>query len=161
MKYLSDEGYHLLTPKPLRIERLGSSEESFDDALANLLDKVITEVVKWSKKGVPVYVNATGGFKAETQFLVIAAALAGAKASYYIHETFKDVVELPLPLIKLDERLERLVSMVKSSGGVVSRSELEDMCRTLGLDISELEKDRKLIVKGTRLRKWLLRLAPK
>ncbi|MEM4650566.1 MAG: putative CRISPR-associated protein [Pyrobaculum sp.] len=43
------------------------------------------------------YVVATGGFKPESTFAVIAAYLAGAHGAVYIHETFKDVVELPIP----------------------------------------------------------------
>ncbi len=155
-KYLRSKGYYLLSPKPLRIEGLGRCEELFDDALTNLLDKVVTKVAEWSRKDVPVYINATGGFKAETQFLVLAAAVSGAKAAYYIHETFKEVIELPLPPLRIDPRIEELVKYVKQYG-VMSKSELEMKCMELGLDPKELEVDRKLI-KNNKLRKWLLSL---
>jgi len=155
-KYLGGEGYRLLSPKPVRVRGLGRSEELFDDALANLLDLVVSRITDWSGKGVPVYINATGGFKAETQFLVIAAAIAGAKAAYYIHETFRDVVELPLPPLRIHEGLEEVVRRFKGVGGL-ARDEFEGLCYRVGLDPVELERDRKLVV-NLKPRKWLLRL---
>ncbi len=155
-EYLKSRHYQLLSPKPIRIEGLGRSVTVFDDALANLLDGIVTKVIEWSRKGVPVYINATGGFKAETQFLVLAAALAGAKAAYYIHETFKEVIELPLPPLTIDERIARLVKEYKKLGGL-TRAEYEELCRRFGLDPRELEVDRKLFT-NLRPRKWLLKL---
>ena len=155
-EYLSSEGYTMLSPKPLRVEGLGKSEAVFEDALANLLDKVVTKIVNWSRKGVPVYINATGGFKAETQFLVIAASIAGARAAYYIHETFKDVVELPLPPLKIHEGLEKIIRKFKETDHL-NRRELEELCYQVGLDPAELEHERKLIV-NLKPRKWLLKL---
>jgi len=155
-EYLSSEGYMMLSPKPIRVEGLGKPEIVFDNALANLLDKVVTKIIDWSRKGVPVYINATGGFKAETQFLVIAASIAGARAAYYIHETFKDVVELPLPPLKIHEGLEKIIRKFKKAGPL-NRGEFEELCYQAGLDPAELEHERKLIV-NLKPRKWLLKL---
>jgi len=156
-EYLRVRGYTLLTPNPVRVPKLGMSEEVFDDALTNLLDLVVRRVVSWSRKGVPVYINATGGYKAETQFLVLAAAIAGAKAAYYIHETFRDVIELPLPLLRLDRRLEELVRIYKEEGGL-SPERYEEVCNKLGIDPQELMRDRKIVTQSYRPRKWLLEL---
>ena len=156
-EYLRRRGYALLTPNPIRIPGLGRSEEAFDDALSNLLDLVVRKIIDWSRKGVPVYINATGGYKAETQFLVLAAAVAGAKAAYYIHETFRDVIELPLPPLRIDERLEKLVRVIKAEGELNPRR-YEEICSQLGVDPQELMRDRKIITQDYRPRKWLLRL---
>ena len=155
-EYLGREGYHLLQIKPIRIPWLGRSEEVFDDALSNLLDLVVRKIIEWSKKGTPVYINATSGYKAETQFLVLAAAIAGARTAYYIHETFKDVVELPLPLLTLDSRLVRAIKEI-TARAATSRDEIDEILKEKGLELAELEKDRKLI-KNLKPRKWLIKL---
>jgi hypothetical protein len=53
------------------------------------------------------YVVATGGFKPESTLAVIAAYLAGAHGAVYVHETFKDVVELPMLPLQLEETLAK------------------------------------------------------
>jgi len=49
------------------------------------------------REGRLTYVVATGGYKPESTFAVTAAYVAGAHGVVYVHETFKDVVELPIP----------------------------------------------------------------
>ena len=51
------------------------------------------------------YVVAAGGYKPESTFAVTAVYVAGAHGVVYVHETFKDVVELP---IIVEERGETL-----------------------------------------------------
>ncbi len=69
-EYLKKKGYRLLT-EPIKVEGLGRGPEKLDDALASLMNLVVTRIVEWRKRGARVYVNATGGFKPETTFLVI------------------------------------------------------------------------------------------
>lgn len=135
-EYLRSEGYVTLTPAPVRVSGLGTSEESLDDGLANLLDEVVSVIRDEVGRGVKVYVNATAGFKAETTFLALAAAMAGATAAYYIHESFREVVELPLPPLAIDSRVRELVEAIGPQGAEVR--EFEEAAKTLNLDPQEL-----------------------
>lgn len=76
--------------------------DQFEEGLVDILDKVVSKVVEWRRRGLRVYINATPGFKAETTFLVISALLAGADGIVYIHQAFKEPVQLPAPPIMLD-----------------------------------------------------------
>lgn len=153
-EYLVGEGYAALTPEPVRVEGLGTSEESLDDGLANLLDKVVSVIREEVAKGVKVYVNATAGFKPETTFLTMAAALAGAAATYYIHEAFREVIELPLPPLTVDPKIKQLISKVGPEG--MNVTEYEETARNLGINPQELlEKKLLILTDKVRLRKWL------
>jgi len=72
------------------------------------------------REGRLTYVVATGGYKPESTFAVTAAYVVGAHGVVYVHETFKDVVELPiLPL-----RLEKALAKFARGGGRARRSPL-------------------------------------
>jgi len=153
-EYLMEEGYATLTPEPVRVEGLGTSEESLDDGLANLLDKVVSVIKEKVSEGVRVYINATAGFKPETTFLTLAAAIAGATATYYIHEAFKEVIELPLPPLTIDPKIKQLIRKVGPEGTDVT--EYEETARNLGLNPQELLERKLLTLKDkVKPRKWL------
>ncbi len=153
-EYLVGEGYAALTPEPVRVEGLGTSEESLDDGLTNLVDKVVGVIRGAVREGVKVYVNATAGFKPETTFLTLAAALAGATAVYYVHEAFRDVVELPLPPLTLSAGLRKLVKLAGADG--MPREEFEEAARSLGLNPQELlEKKLFTLTDKVRPKRWL------
>jgi len=61
---------------------------------------------------------------------VIAAYLAGANGVVYIHETFRDVVELPMLPLQLDEAL------AKFARGEIDEYAIADK---LGMDLHHLE----------------------
>jgi len=153
-EYLRSKGYATVGAAPVRVEGLGTSEESFDDGLANLLDRVISVVKEEAGKGVKVYVNATAGFKAETSFLILAATLANATAAYYIHEAFREVIELPLPPLSINPKVKQLVTRTGPQG--ISIREFEDAARNLGLNPQELLERKLFVLKETvKPRKWL------
>jgi len=157
-EYLRSKGYAVVGETPTRVEGLGTSEESFDDGLTNLLDKVISKAREEAGKGVKVYVNATAGYKAETSFLTLAAALANATATYYIHEAFKEVIELPLPPLTIDPKIKQLIKRIGPEGTDVT--EYEEVTRNLGLNPQEL-LERKLFTLKDKIkpRKWLTLIA--
>jgi len=143
------------------VEAIRSAEE-FDEGLASLVDVAVGDVVEYSRRGYRVYVNATPGFKAEASFLVIASMLAGARAVYYIHETFRKPVKLPTLPISVDRRYLELVRRVAESGGL----ELSYVYGTLGLieaNVKELEDRYLAYVDGTVLkpRRWVVKLLEK
>jgi len=61
----------------------------FHEGLLQLARAVGNDVKKARREGRLTYVVATGGFKPEFTFAVIAAYLAGAHGAVYIHETFR------------------------------------------------------------------------
>lgn len=79
---------------------LGSAQdvqERFFEGLQSLTEKVVNYVTRRIASGDKVYINATGGFKPETAFLVLVANALGCEV-YYRHETFQQPVTLPLLL---------------------------------------------------------------
>ena len=127
----------------------------FDDALSNLLDPLARNIIDWSRRACQ-FTSMLQEVITETQFLVLAVAIAGAKTAYYIHKTFKEVIESPLPLLTLDSRLVKVITEIKN-GEVVSRDELKEVLRIEGLELAELEKNGKLI-KNLKPKKWLPKL---
>lgn len=108
------------------LEKLGKLE-SFEEGLVELLDKVVEEVLNARKNGIPVYTNATPGFKAESSFLVIASLLAGANGAVYIHETFDNPIFIPLIPVSINEEFRRVVKSLgeKIPGEAWSSIDLE------------------------------------
>ncbi|MGB9705626.1 MAG: putative CRISPR-associated protein, partial [Pyrobaculum sp.] len=76
-------------------------------------------------------VVATGGYKPESTFAVIAAYIAGAVGVMYVHESFQEVVMLPMVPLQLREELRRYAR------GEASDAEL---VRALGVDLQHLRE---------------------
>jgi putative CRISPR-associated protein (TIGR02619 family) len=102
----------------------------FHEGLLQLARAVGSDVKKARREGRLTYVVATGGYKPESTFAVIAAYLAGALGAVYIHETFREVVELPMLPLQLKEVLARF-----------ARGEADEhaVARNLGMDVHHLE----------------------
>ncbi|MEM3997507.1 MAG: putative CRISPR-associated protein, partial [Pyrobaculum sp.] len=76
------------------------------------------------------YVVATGGFKPESTFAVLAGFLAGAVGAFYMHESFREVVVLPhIPLAPHPA----LLAFFRGEGDAY------DLARGLGWDVHHLE----------------------
>ncbi len=157
--YLTREGYKSLTKKPVRIKWLGRTLESFEDGLINLTDKIVVKIRDHVKKGRKVYINATGGFKPETAYLVLAGALAGAHKAYYIHETFKEIVELPLPKLSIDEKLVNVIKNLKEPYAPLNEEELKEKLASEGLDINDLRERGVIHKEKPQFRKYVVKLA--
>jgi len=83
--------------------------------IANLGAAIIRDVIALRNKGLDTYINLTGGFKPESGIALLAAAASGAQAAYYIHESFREVVWLPLPTLTIDrERLKKLAQLIET-----------------------------------------------
>ncbi len=102
----------------------------FNAGLLALAREVGLDVKRARREGRLAYVVATGGFKPESTFAVIAAYLAGAHGVVYVHESFRDVVQLPMVPLQLDEILVKF-----------DRGEVDEyaVARRLGLDVQHLE----------------------
>jgi len=77
------------------------------------------------------YVVATGGYKPESTFAVTAAYVAGAHGVVYVHETFKDVVELPILPLQLEETLAKFARR---------EADEHDVAHHLRMDIHHLKR---------------------
>jgi putative CRISPR-associated protein (TIGR02619 family) len=87
----------------LRVPLLG---RDFVKGSLNLVREVKKAIKRWGEKVDEVLFNATGGYKPETGFLLLVAGLVGASRVYYIHETMREVVEIPVLPVKVSEPLK-------------------------------------------------------
>lgn len=156
--FLSDSGYSTLSKDPVRISGLGRNLLSFEDSLVDLVDKVVVKILEWNSRGIRVYLNLTGGFKPESAYLVLAGALAGAQRAYYIHETFDDVVSVPLPRLTIDHRLASIIKRLKDPYQALSEQELEEILRDEGLDLTDLRERGVIQEKIPAFRKYVVKL---
>ena len=99
-EYLREEGYRLVS-EPTVIRKWGWGPVFFDESLSEVMDKIARVIYSKKKQGYITCLNATGGFKPETGFAIIAALLVEADYIYYIHEKFKQPVILPNPPLSL------------------------------------------------------------
>lgn len=155
---LRDQRYHTLVRDPVKITGLGRNLLSFEDSLIDLIEKVVIKILEWSKKGIKVYLNLTGGFKPESAYLLLAGALAGARRAYYIHETFNDVVSLSLPKLTIDQKLANLIRKLENPYQTFNMTELEELLRNEELDLNDL-RDRGIIQeRAPAFRKYVVKL---
>ncbi len=111
-EYLKANGYTLVS-EPVRVEKFGWGPDFIDDALGDLMDKLVKLLVKKKKEGYRVYVNATGGLKPESTFLVISALLSSADAIYYMYQFYNDIGILPIiPLSIRQDYIEYLKKLL-------------------------------------------------
>lgn len=157
-EFLRESGYFVLSRDPVRIEGLGKNVLSFEDSLVDLIDKVVTKILEWNSRGIRVYLNLTGGFKPESTYLVLAGALAGAQRAYYIHETFNEVVAVPLLKLSIDPKLASLVRKLRDPYQTFSESELDEILRDEGLDLTDLRERGIIQEKAPAFRKYVIKL---
>ncbi|MEM2075734.1 MAG: putative CRISPR-associated protein [Zestosphaera sp.] len=160
-EFLHNLNYLMLSKDPIRIEGLGKNILSFEDSLVDLIEKVVTKILEWNSKGIKVYLNLTGGFKPESTYLALAGALAGAQRAYYIHETFDEVVTVPLLKLAVDYRLANLVKKLRDPYQTFSGSELEDILRNEKLDLVDLKERGVIQEKAPAFRKYIIKLITK
>lgn len=102
----------------------------FERGLLSLAAAVAGDVKRAKRAGRLPYVVATGGFKPESTFAVLAGYLAGAVGVFYMHESFKEVVLLPyIPLAPHPA----LLAFARGEGDAY------DLARGLGWDVHHLE----------------------
>jgi len=154
--YLKGRNYKL-TGKPVKVRKFGWGPEFIEDALIELMDKLVRVMIEKKKAGYRVYVNATGGLKPESAFLVVASLLSGVDVIYYAHQVYNDIAILPvLPLSIKSEYIEYLR---KLKGGV-DYTYLKDVAGVPRDVIADLENKGLIeVYKGkVRLRKWIEKL---
>ena len=134
------------------VGRWGWGPEFFDDALADLMDKMSSIVKTEKARGSRIAMNLTGGFKPETTFAYLLASLYDVDVVYYRHGSFGRSVVLPVLPVEPRRDLVEQVLRLFSGRHVVP--------------ISELPSDERLVLLlrergesgGYTLRPWVKRL---
>ena len=95
-KHYERQGY---TTETRRIPDLNYKESRFKmRGLRSLVSTLIECIQEEKKRGYEVLINATGGFKAEIAYAVLVGLLFDLPV-VYIHERFRDIIEMPpLPI---------------------------------------------------------------
>ncbi len=133
-----------VTCEVVYLKGFGTSIEEFfsKEGISDLLNKYARYIVDLRNSGYILVLMPVGGFKPECTYATIVGLLFGISKVVYVHETFENVVELPLVPIDFDSRFIRLVEKIESFNEL-SRRDIED----LGIDVDELV-DRGLVVRG-------------
>ncbi len=143
-KFMRKHGYEVYIPGEVSgyfLEEARFSHEyavnEFVRDISILIDKLIYITKKKKAEGYRVIFNPTGGLKAH----VIACAVAGFLTNcpvYYIHEEFKDVIQLP-PLFYIPKGREIEVLKHLKDKKIISGSEFERFKLEYPEEIERLE----------------------
>lgn len=91
-EYYLGKGYQA---EGVEIKHLSYRESHFKfRGLRSLVSKLVEILLAAKKRGETVYINATGGFKAEVAYATLVGVLFDVRV-YYIHEAFQDIIEMP------------------------------------------------------------------
>ncbi|MCS7098590.1 MAG: putative CRISPR-associated protein [Candidatus Methanomethyliaceae archaeon] len=152
--HLNDKGFKV--QQPIKLKGFGKGILSFDEALLEVIDKVVRLIKSKKNQGFRVFINATAGFKPESAFMVIASMLAGADQAYYIHEAFKEIVAIPLLPLVVEPKYVEALKFLKEP---LPRYMAKESLMYKGLDLDDL-RDRGLIKEGEyiMLREWVRKL---
>lgn len=109
-EYLSTRG----CPSRVRVVRGLGSDAGFWPGLVELARVVAEEARGAYAMGHFIYLNATGGFKPESGFAVLAATAVAPVSAYYKHEAMKETVLLPMIPVAVDAgRMRAIVSKLE------------------------------------------------
>lgn len=98
-KFYQNEGYHA---EILKVPDLNYTESRFKmRGLRSLVATLIKQIQSEHKAGREVLINATGGFKAEIAYATLVGLLFDVPV-YYIHEAFREIIEMPPTPISWD-----------------------------------------------------------
>lgn len=135
------EGHVVEGVETRRVEKLGVD---FSEGILSLIAEVKKIILRMSGKYNRVLANLTGGFKPESAAVLVAAGLLGIDAVYYIHEAMRNVVELPVIPLRVDEDARKLlVNALDNRIGLAEKKLLEK----LGLPVA-----------GNKISPWARRL---
>ncbi|NPB00101.1 MAG: putative CRISPR-associated protein [Crenarchaeota archaeon] len=143
-----------VTVEMVELKGFGASPEFFSfsgEGLKDLLDKYAKNILELKEKGYRIIIMPVGGYKPECTYATIIGLMFGASKVVYIHESFKEVIDLPLLPIDVDPRFIQVAS--KIGDDELPRSVIE----MLGVDVDEL-LDRGILEKGGegyRLAEWV------
>jgi len=128
------------TTQVVEVPDLTYADSSFKmRGLRSLVATLIQQIQDEKKQNRNVIINATGGFKAEITYATVVGLLFDVPV-YYIHEAFRDIIELPPTPIKWDYSLiedhAEFFEWIKAD--LHSTGEVNDRLRGLPEDIHVL-----------------------
>lgn len=88
----------------IRIKRLNGFTKDFNQGLINLLDSLASDI-KDLRNRYRICIAATAGFKPEVIYTSIISMLSKADIIYYIHESMRDLIMLPILPLTIDNEL--------------------------------------------------------
>lgn len=118
--------------------------------LRSLVNNLTNLIDDYKNKGFRAIMNATGGFKAETAYATVLAQLRHVE-SYYVYETFNEIVPLPYLPLNLDiEYWARFKNFFELYEKGVSNGDSDNYLKNLPSGF------RFLIERGEKDQKWYL-----
>jgi putative CRISPR-associated protein (TIGR02619 family) len=105
-------GEHLI--KMVEIRRVPMLGRDFSKGTLNLVAETKKIITKFRPQVDEIAFNLTGGYKPETGFLLLTAGLLGANKAYYIHETMRRVVEVPILPLSINEPVATVLKNIAS-----------------------------------------------
>jgi putative CRISPR-associated protein (TIGR02619 family) len=132
--YYSGRGFEV---ECREIQYLNYRESHFKfRGLRSLVNELVNLISSEREKGNTVYINATGGFKAEIAYATLVGILFDVRV-YYIHEAFQDIIEMPP--VPLDWDYSQLVEHEEAlkwfSEDLRPKKEAESVIKTLPQEI--------------------------
>ncbi|MGB9806865.1 MAG: putative CRISPR-associated protein [Thermoproteota archaeon] len=106
-KYIREE--MKMSVQQVRVEGYGIN---FEEGISNLVGKIVQITKSKRESGYIVDLLATAGYKPEVTAATIGAMISGASAVYYIHESFKDIVKIPLVPVSIRDDVRRIIEEV-------------------------------------------------
>lgn len=153
--HLNERGFKV--QQPIKLKGIGKGILHFEEGLIEIIDKVVGIIKEKKAQGFRIFVNATAGFKPESTFIVMAASLAFADQVYYIHESFKETVTIPLLPVIIDPNYIEILKMLKNP---MPKYLVKEHLMYRGIELAELE-ERGLIKEEEgviELREWVKKL---
>jgi putative CRISPR-associated protein (TIGR02619 family) len=106
-KYMKEE--MKMNVQQIKVEGYGID---FEEGISNLVGKIVQITKSKREAGYIVDLLATAGYKPEVTAATIGAMISGANAVYYIHESFKEIVSIPLIPVSIRDDVRKIVEEV-------------------------------------------------
>lgn len=157
-EYLHEKGFNFVG-EPIEIRGFVYGPEYFDEALADIMDKLVRIIHEKTNEGYQVFINATAGYKPETTFIILATYISMKKPPivYYIHESIREPIKLPAIPVMLDRRLMKILARYREPK---PRSQVYMELLDHGMEIEEMIRNGLLIEDNglVKTREWVRRL---
>ncbi len=139
-EYLKNEGLdaggiHGHSIGDVEIEPVPYFGKDFWRGLVNLIWRIGRRVVE-DRVHDRILADLTAGFKPEAGFLILMSSILGIDTAYYIHETMKSVIEIPIIELELTPAMEKLLERILNTGNEKLPESIARITDRLGLSIN-------------------------
>ncbi len=109
--------------------------KEFWRGLLNLILE-ISKYVVGDKVHDRILANLTAGFKPEVSFLLLISSILGIDTAYYIHESMKQIIEIPIIELQLTPTMEKLLEKILETKNEKLSEDIARITDRLGLSIN-------------------------